>query len=340
MTRNYKWILLTAFTGLAVAGCNKSFLDKSPQDKLTESTTFQTYDGFKVYSWGFYDIFEGYGNNSTDGNIDILKGDIYSDNMVYTAAGNENPWAYQLQVVPSSGGDWDFSFIRRANIMLDNVDNSPLAQADKDHWRSVGLLFRSFRYLQLISEFGDVPWLEHVVGTDSVNILQGTRTARDTVAANILRDLQWAEQHIEENNDGSNTVNVNVVRAVISRFGLFEGTWRKYHGLTNATTFLQASRDAALQLINDFPAIHANYDDLYNSESLAGVEGIILYKEYANGLRYHSLSRYLGTAAWYVDMAKDGVESYLCSDGKPISTSPLYAGDHSMYDEFRNRDHR
>jgi hypothetical protein len=341
MATNNKFLIFLALAGfMAMAGCNKNYLEKSPQDKLTEATTFQTYQGFKTYAWGFYDIFEGYNNNSADNNIDILKGDIYSDNMAYTAAGNENPWAYQLMIVPPSGGDWDFSFIRNVNILLDNVDKSPLTQEDKDHWRSVGLLFRSFRYLQMLSEFGDVPWLEHVVQTDSTNIIYGTRTARDTVAANILRDLQWAELHIEENNDGANTVNVNVVQAVISRFGLFEGTWRKYHGLQNATPYLQASRDASLKLINDFPTIHANYDELFNSESLAGVEGLILYKVYANGLRYHSLDRYLRTAAWFVDMAKDGVQSYLCSDGKPISTSALYAGDTSMYNEFRNRDHR
>lgn len=343
MNLNYKifYPVIFALIYITSIGCKKNFLDKTPQDKLTETTTFQTYKGFQTYAWSFYDIFIGYGNNSEDVNpAQIMAGDLNSDNLVYTAAGNQNPWAYQLQTVPSSGGDWDFSFIRNVNILLDNIDASPLSASDKNHWRSVGLLFRSYRYFQLLSKFGDVPWLEHVVTADSTSILFGNRTSRDSVASNILRDLQWAQEHIEENNDGPNTVNVNVVLAVLSRFALFEGTWRKYHGLQGSGTYLTASRDASLKLIDAFSVLHSNYDELFNSQSLAGVEGIILYKGYANGLRTSPINRYLGTAAWYVDAAKDVVESYLCTDGKPISTSPLYQGDHSVYDAFRHRDHR
>lgn len=339
-TRNFLKILFVASLTI-LTGCDDDFLEKTPENALTESSTFQTYTGFKTYAWGFYDIFEGYGNNSADSNpATILFGDIYGDNLALTSAGNQNPWAYQLKTVPSSGGDWDFSFIRKTNILLDNVDKAALSQSEKNHWKSVGLLFRAIRYAQLTSKFGDVPWLEHVVADNDQEILFGARTPRDEVAANILKDLLWAEEHIDEESDGDNTVNANVVRAVISRFGLFEGTWRKYHSLQNSETYLRASVAASAKLIADFPTLHGNYDEVFNSESLAGVSGIILYKVYAAGLRTHAQSRYLGTAAWYVDAAKDAVESFLCTDGKPISTSPLYDGDKSVYDEFRNRDHR
>lgn len=336
-----KKLIILLSTVIFLFGCKKSFLDRTPLDQQTEVTAFKTYDNFKTYTWGLYDIFVGYGNNGgADSDPTIMQGDRYSDNMAYAIAGSENPWAYQKQIVPTSGGGWDFSYIRRTNLMLDNIDQSTMTQGDKDHWRSVGLLFRAVRYLQLISRFGDVPWLEHVVKDNDKDILFGARTPRDQVAANMLKDLLWAEEHIKATGDGPNTINVNVVRAIISRFGLFEGTWRKYHGLNDPQTYLQASVAASTKLLTAFPAINGNYDMLYNSEDLSGMPGVILFKAYAIAQWTHGLTRYERTSSCYHEMAKDAVESYLCSDGKPVATSALYSGDDNMYTEFRNRDRR
>ena len=49
-----------------------------------------------------------------------------------------------------------------------------------------------------------------------------------------------AEEHIKEEGDGENTINVHVVRALLSRFCLFEGTWRKYHALGDEDKYFDA----------------------------------------------------------------------------------------------------
>jgi hypothetical protein len=325
---------------ITIAGCKKDFLNKTPLDQLTEATAFQTADNFKTYAWSLYEIFEGYGRGAYGLDFSTLASETYSDNMAYSSAGSESGYAFQKIVAPATGGAWNFGFIRRVNIMLDNIDKSVMAQADKDHWKSVGYFFRAYRYFELLAAFGDVPWLEHVVSDADKEILYGKRTPRDQVAANILDNLVWAQSHIRTAGDGPNTINANVVRALISRFGLFEGTWRKYHGLANADNYLRASATASQALITAFPNIMSSYDDLFNSEDLSGKPGIILFKQYAANEVMHSLTRVTRTSSWFFDVAKDAVQSYLCTDGRPISTSPLYAGDHSMYDEFRNRDRR
>ncbi len=337
---------------LVLSGCSKTYLDRYPLDQQTEVTAFNTSDNFKTYAWGLYGpAFVGYGNTDANNNPPgaddpaMLYGDRNSDNMGYGTQDNTNTWALQTVIVPNSGGvpstgvSWDFSYIRSVNLMLDNVDQSGMTQADKDHWRSVGLLFRSVRYMQLLSGYGDVPWIEHVVKDNDKDILYGKRDSRDTVATRILRDLKWAESHIKINGDGPNTINQSVVRAIISRFGLFEGTWRKYHGLQDAQTYLQACIDASAPLLTAFPAINPSYDLLFNSESLAGVPGVILYKAYATSQRVHGMTRYTRTSSWNYDLTKDAVESYLCSDGKPIKASADYS-DSTMYSEFRKRDRR
>jgi hypothetical protein len=330
-------ILLVLTVVLAVS-CKKNFLDRYPLDQQTEATAFKTYDNFKTYSWNLYGYFTGF---PTDGSYlpANIEEESYSDNMVYAFPGYKSPYAYQSLTEPASGGGWDFSYIRRVNLMLDNIEQSSMSESEKAHWRSVGYFFRALRYVDLVADFGDVPWVDHVL-TDSDSLLYASRTPRHTVASNILADLAYAEEHIKKEGDGINTINQNVVQALISRFGLFEGTWRKYHNLADANKFLEASFNASQKLLTNVPALMSSYDDVFNSEELAGKPGILLAKQYQTDLVTHSIGRVLRTSAWYSDLTRDAVESYLCADGKPISLSPLYQGDASLYTEMRNRDQR
>lgn len=345
-----KYLLYAAILlPILLAGCQKNFLDKTPQTQLTTVTAFNNYSNFQTYAWGLYDYFDGYGNTTALYPGNLLSSEANSDNLSYTVAGRQSPYAFQTKLVPGTGSTsqslyiagWDFSYVRQVNVMLDNIDQSSMTQSDKDHWRSVGYFFRALRYYDLIAAFGDVPWVEHALTDTSTSVLFAARTPRDVVAANILSNLVFAESHIKAAGDGVNTINVNCVRALISRFGLFEGTWRKYHGLSDATTYLQACATYSAKLLLTFPTVMSNYDDVYNTEDLTGQPGIILFKQYATNFNTHEYGpRVMGSTSWNMDVTKDAVESYLCTDGKPISTSTVYAGDKTMYNTFRNRDRR
>lgn len=316
-----------------LSSCINSFLDVQSKNMQTVESAFKTYNNFQTYSWGLYNVFPGANDLGTgDGKSPWLNNNVQT---------NGNIWSYQKVTETSYNTEWDFSFVRQVNIMLDNIDNSQMTDTDKAHWRSVGLFFRSFKYFRLMSFYGDVPWIEHVVTEADQDIIYGKRDSRDIVAANILRDLQYAEEHIKAAGDGTNAINVNVVRALISRFGLFEGTWRKYHGLGNAEVYLNACVAASEKLMTSFPTLHDNYDELFNTQDLTGVKGIILFYAYVDNVLTHTLSRNISRASGSTyELSKEMVEKYLCSDGKPISTSSLYNGDKTPFDEFRNRDRR
>lgn len=324
-----------------LVSCNDDFLEVYPRDTQTEATAFVTADNFETYAWGLYSIFGGYSD-------DTLGDDKNGGNLVSNAAGGESDWAMGRYKVPSSGGDWDFSFIRRCNLMLDHIDGSQMNEDEKKHWRAVGLFFRSHRYFQLLQKFGDVPWIEHVLSTDSEELYY-PRDSRDMVASNILRDLKQAVADIREGGNGNNTVNTDVVNTFLSRFALFEGTWRKYHGLQDADTYLQAAADAALAVINTGTySVNPSYDALFNSEDLTGAASIILFRQYTGGELGHNYTRRIRTGELTFEATKDLVDSYLCSDGKPISTSDVFEdapGEEGKdrlreYDRFRNRDRR
>lgn len=331
-------------TMIVLGACKRDFLDKYPKDRLTEETAFISYDNFRTYAWSLYDLFESATHvqyvNTTAAEGCLYNGDFQSG-LLQNKSLARNPWAWQL-VTPENAGGWDFTFIRRANVMLDHIDQSQMSDADKNHWRAVGLFFRAYHYLELLARFGDVPWLEHVVKESDVHVIYGGRTARDTVAQNMLRDLRWAEINIKPLGEGagSNTVNQGVVRALLSRFTLFEGTWRKYHGLADARVYLEECARVSKTLMDANPAIGANYQHLWSSEDLKGYPGVLLYKEYKTAVLMQPFSRHERGGSQKVEMHARTLERYLCKDGKTIANSPMYSGDATIYDEFRNRDPR
>jgi len=331
-TRN-KLLALICFMTL-LQGCHKD-LDLLPKDQLTEITTFVDYKGFQTYAWQFYGVFPGYSEA-------VLNGENNSDLFENANPNGQSPWAFQLITVPSSTDDFNTPYrrIRAINIMLDHINGSKLSEADRKHWTSVGYFFRAYNYMDLINRYGDVPLIMKSLTDADQELLFSARTSRDSVANQILADLAYAETNIKSGGEGPNTVNTNVVRAAISRFGLREGTWRKYHGLTDVQKFLRASVDASEKLMTTLPALQSKYELDFNSASLAGAAGIILYKQYESNQLVHALSSRARQSAGRWDLTKKAADMYLMIDGQTRFTSPLFEGDQSPYTEFRKRDKR
>lgn len=325
---------------LVLNSCNDEFLEKYPLDRLTDKTAFITYENFKTYSWSLYDVF------SNNNHLQRITGDFGSQyegdveaNYLYFSRGR-NRWAWQTISPETAPGGWNYGYIRSVNLMLDNIDNSEMSLRDKDHWRSVGLFFRSYRYFEMLARFGDITWVENLVSESDEELLYGPRASRDIVAANILRDLKSAEENIKVDGDGDNTINLNVVRALISRFALFEGTWRKYHGLGGSETYLNECIRVSEFLIDAYPNVAANFQHRWSSENLRTYPGMILFKEFETNIIMQGYSRGERGGGKHIEMHARTVERYLCSDGNPIATSTVYDGDATMNDEFRNRDLR
>ena len=331
------YIILTILLLLFSSSCQEDFLELLPKDQLTEATTFTSNANFETFAWGFYNTFPGYWNVTG-----IIGKDMASDLMVNNSGTQGHELLWQRKTVPSSSSIWSNAYIniRRANLMLGNIDNSELSDDEKKHWQAVGLFFRAYEYIELLAAYGAVPWVDKVLTETDEDALYGPRTSRDEVAQNILADLKWAEENINPDGNGDNTINTDVVRALISRFGLYEGTWRKYHSLGGEQAYLQACVDASAALIDAHPGLHPSYDEVFNSESLAGVKGILLYKAYEFGILNGRFSHWNRSSIGHEDLTKKAVDQYLCTDGQTIHTSPLFDGDKDAYDEFRNRDHR
>lgn len=345
---------IAVLTGICFSACNDSFLEKTPVTDLTEDNAFNSYDNFKAFTWPCYEMFANntictsLANIGQDGQY---KGDIDAGYFELKSESGFNSFAYQTVANIATGNGWDFSsFIRRINIMLSHIDGSKMTKAEKNHWRAVGYFFHSYWYMELIDRFGDVPWVDTVLQENSPEAYV-QRIDRKTVADKVLERLQWAEQNIGNfaAADGTNTINQACIRAAISRFGLREGTWRKYHELGDYEKYLKECVRASELLMVAYPALYkgtdgqpaAGYGEMWTAENLATVPGIILYKSYVANINPNNMSYIEHTSSHSVEMNQSTVDLYLMKNGKPIlNDNSDYQGNESMYTTFHNRDPR
>ncbi|MEM9142655.1 MAG: RagB/SusD family nutrient uptake outer membrane protein [Bacteroidota bacterium] len=339
--RTYTLLVLLILPIILMFSCEDE-LDLTPQDELSEATIFSTYNNIRTYAWSFYGFFDTYGRSTSWKATRDLSADLMQN-----GGSSVNPnYINQTFDVPANSANTvygqSYENIRKVNIMLDRLDGAELSEADRAHWRGIGLFFRAHEFFDLLRTYGGVTWLENEVTDTDTDVLYAPRDSRDLVANNILRDLQEAVAIIKPEGDGPNTVNSNVARALLSRFGLFEGSWRKYHGLGDSEKFFDAAIEESDALIAAFPNLHSNYDQVFNSGDLGERQGIILYKHFVVDQLTHWVSTNTRSTNNKYDITRKGIDKFLTKNGIPVTnpSNDQFQGDRDFYAEFRDRDDR
>ncbi len=126
---------------------NNDFMEVYPKDQQTELTSFRSYmKNFKTYAWGLYNVFFGYAYKNRGQTDEIFKGDYEADNMIKHVSGNESQWAYQKAKVLCLLIHGTYEYIRRVNLMLDNIDQSSMNDAEKHIGEVLDIFFRAYKY--------------------------------------------------------------------------------------------------------------------------------------------------------------------------------------------------
>lgn len=353
-----KNILAVLAIAPALWSCNDDFMEKLPVTALTEANAFQTYDNFRAYMYPRYGIFTN-SNIMTNysGGSYYYGGQWLSDRyagIMTTRDNNENPYGFQTLSTVTSSGVWNFSEIRAINIMLSHLGESSLKENEKKHWRSVGYFFHAFWYMELVARYGDVPWVNTVL-TDESEEAYGPRTPRKEVADSIVSRLEYAIANIgDTSKDGDNPVTADACRAALSRFLLREGTWAKYHGLSeDYNGYLNKCMAVSKELMDKYPTLYmgngndkypaAGYDNELTTEDLKGVPGIIMYKQYNDAVLKHRFSDLVHVEAHRADAPQHTVDMFLMANGYPINNpnSGFQGGEgKDLWDYYEGRDPR
>ena len=319
---------------LGISACNNDFMDRFPEDKINDATYWTTESDLKNYANQFYSTMEALNGYRDDDN---------SDNQ---ANRSRSEFLWSDYTIPTTGGGWskdDWSKIRSCNYFLTHCGTVTGQQDEINRYKGEVYFFKAKFYYEKVLRFGDVPWLTSELGTSS-EALYGPRNPRgevmDSICACLDKAIQWLPEDMKESR-----LSKYAALALKSRACLFEGTWRKSRNLENADKYLRASAEASKQIINSgkFDLFstgkpETDYHDLFTQQDLKGNKEAIFYAEYVLDKKMHNRPREVHEAG--TGMTKDFVESFLCTDGKPISVSKLYKGDAKFMDEFENRDPR
>ena len=364
MRKNIIRFCLTLFATGFLFSCNDDFLERYPIDQISSETFWNNENDLRVYNNRIYDlarsdndvpILWGHDSGFSSHRWSFWQAEGMSDN---TAPTHGRHTRYQqiragVHTVPS-GPQWfgyrnnGWRFIRTINIGLANYDRAKASEETINKFKAEARLFRGWFYADKVSKFGDAPWLDKELNIDSEE-LYAARTPRDEVMANVLEDLNFATTYLPDDwGDGGGPGRLNRYAALLvkERVCLFEGTWRKYHGLGGEASWLQAAADAAKEVMDsgkyelystgdptmDYNAIHRIPDDL------TGVPEVMYWRRYERGIFTNHVQSY--HRGYNGGVTKSLVEDYLCTDGLPITLSSEYQGDAQIEDVFKNRDPR
>tara|TARA_R110002124_G_scaffold287328_1_gene472961 strand:- start:75349 stop:76974 length:1626 start_codon:yes stop_codon:yes gene_type:complete len=327
-------IYISVLLLVVISACNDEYLERYPLDQISDAQFWSTSTDLELYANQFY-------IDLRDPQVNWRKDDKSDNN----APGDRNSYLWGEYVIPATGGGWgksDWQPIRRCNYALARI-----ADMEKDalvlRYEGEIRFFKSFYYQKMIERFGDVPWYEEDLQTDSEGLVKA-RDSRKVVFENMLMDLDFAIENLPEES-GENRLTKYVALTFKAEACLFEGTFRKYHGLGDHEEILAEAAEAAEEVINSgrFSLYSTgnpeqDYFDLFVQQNLTGNSEVIFFQRFIEGIRMHNNVRSLGEP--HTGYTKDFVQSYLSKDGLPIALSPLYQGDENFEEEFVDRDPR
>jgi hypothetical protein len=323
---------------VALGACKKeNFLDRFPQDAISEPTYFKNENDLKLYMNRFYDNLP----------VQTVLNDNNSDNFAPAAIDQFLAGQY---VIPSSGGGWalaDWANIRNINYFLQRYNRAVADEVTKNFYAGEARFFRALFYWEKVKRFGAVPWLSYDLTDSSVATLYGPRRSHKLVMDSVLADLNFA---VANTADATNTqfagrITKDVANALKARICLWEGTFRKYHALGDDVPWLRAAVTASEILINSNRYLifktgnaQADYYNLFIQEELKGNKEAILSRRFIKDVSMHNTTRQISDR--WPALSKNFVRSFLSADGLPTALSPLYKGDDSLDAEKLNRDPR
>lgn len=320
-----RYILIFASSLMAMACLASCDLDLYPEDEVSPEKYFQTESDCLLWSNRFYSrILESPGVNATS--------DLYLTNGISAyVTGTRNP----------STQSWSFTALREINYMIEHLDQC----ADKSvatKYEAVARFFRAYFYFKLVRTYGDVPYYNYVLGsTDDGNYK--ARDDRGYVMDKVLEDFEFAAENLPSSWETMNTrVTKWAALGYASRAALYEGTFRKYHGLDDADKYLTACAEYGQEFISNAPfSLYTEgstpYRDLFVSEN-AKTQEVVLCRHYDVGYGvFHSMGYNVNFSR--VSLTRRFINHFLMADGTRFTDKE---GWETMYytDEMKNRDPR
>lgn len=328
---NYTYFKTFIFSTLLLAGCKKG-LDLIPKDTISDATFWKTTADFKLAANNLYFSLEGF--NTWDTYSDIAY-DIPNaiSNGTYQASENDSRWSNA------------YIYIRRCNKILEKAAVSPIA-SDLKQIVGEAKFFRAYNYFAMYRLFGEVPIVSRELDIDDEALYDPRATRKETVDF-ILNDLSEAANDLPEKSSlpGADVgrITKGAANALKARVALFEGTWGKFRSDAGANAYLDIAISAATEVMNStqytlFTGKGAQSYRYFFIEEGDDASEAILDRRYQVSIANQTFPNTV--AEGHLLPTKKLADMYLCTDGLPVTQSPLFQGYSQTGSEFQSRDPR
>lgn len=324
-------ILSLAAVAVAIA-CSVDPLDKLPQSSLSPDEFFSTKTGLEAFSNNFYTTFPSTG--------------LYSETWDIYASTEMSEEMRGGRTVPTT---WSWGTLRNINTLLGHLHLCDDKESVR-YYEALAKFFRAYYYFNTVKKYGDVPWYDKELGSDDPDLYK-PRDSREFVMQKMLDDIDFAIENLPSKKDVYKVTKWTAL-ALKSRFCLFEGTFRKYHGITQyengADYYLGLAAEASLDFIKNSGYTISqkagnpseNYRGLFTEMNASDTE-VILARDYnaALGIIHNSGNVFNSATMGRYGMTKKLVASYLMKDGSRFTDQEGWEK-MTFMEEIKNRDPR
>lgn len=339
----YSYILVVlAFIGLTA--CSDDFLDISNPEQSDSSNYWSTEDDALMALTSCYDALQAGDFFSADGsgwNFSILARETCSDNGDKTW-GN---WMLGSSVAECTSGTNDeaysrywkvnYELIKRCNLLIENVGRVPMDETKIAAFKAEAIVLRSYGYCNLVTFFRDVPYLTKPL---TLSEAKAAKNDKATIVNSVIEDLKTNIPLLPSKADaGVGRMCQESAYALMGRFALYAG---KYADAVDA--YKKVYGKYTLFKSGDGSDYAANYAKLFTIENETCDE--IVFGIHFQGPSLgegQSLGVNWGYPPEFFEASMNLCDEFYCTDGKPISESPLFNNvDKSNPARYENRDPR
>lgn len=341
---NARYLLLLSVTLLFA--CQKDFLERLPQNTLSPETFYNDAANLKVGLTGVYNALQSaqlFGKipelDAISDNAKLFK---YETDLIAFSQGNGYANIDAAGTMAAYYGQ-PYVLIQRANALLDNIDApGSVSRQERDIYAAEARVLRAVAYMRLAYLFGDVPLYTNFIAKSTA--LKISRTPRAEVIAFVIDELKAAMEVLDVKPFNNEKGRVTKLSAwgMLGKVLVYEARMgnRPWADAQKALAdLIPVADNAGIDLLTTGTGENgqANYEALF---LLANIDS----KEVLFAVKNHDLNRGVSLSRFYaahggnlsVSVHTNYVNDFYCTDGLPITASPLY--DES--DPYADRDPR
>ncbi len=241
-TRHIKLTMAALVAAAAFTGCSDDYLKPEPLSLYEPTETFSTEAGLRSALASADKQLKAFWTNTEacDLMLPLMSEYLFSDVAVASKTDDANAFVdIKERFTPNSGWyNFDqnrlvifwgetYNGIKYANTVISYIDKVPdLDKKVHDAYLGRAYFHRAWRYLNLVFQFGDVPFVTKIVETPKQDYKS---TRREAVIKKITQDMEYAVQHVPEESEMSElgAINKGACRQLLIKCYLANGEFEK-----------------------------------------------------------------------------------------------------------------